>query len=324
MKIRFEGKSSRVKGICFHHSLPWILTSLHNGVVNLYDYISGILIDKFEEHDGPVRGIDFHGTQPLFVSGGDDFKIKVWNLNERKCLYTLTQHLDYVRTVKFHHDLPWIVSASDDQTIRIFNWQNRSCLSVLTGHSHYVMTAFFHKEEDLLVSSSLDETVRVWDFSELRKKFFNYRGGSRGQEMFSPNDVTVKLVLDSHEKAVNWADFHPSKRLIVSSADDKLTKVWRFSETRAWEVESLRGHAHNVVSCLFCDKHDLVITASEDKSIKVWDYNNRNCIKTYRRDTDRFWILAKHPNNNYFAAGSDSGRVNHKTSLILLYRTAIF
>ena len=80
-----------------------MLASLHNGVIQLYDYRMGTLIDKFDEHDGrwvcvcvcvcvncflslicsslpykgPVRGIDFHHTQPIFVSGGDDYKIKV-------------------------------------------------------------------------------------------------------------------------------------------------------------------------------------------------------------------------------------------------------
>lgn len=77
MLTKFESKSSRVKGLAFHPKRPWILTSLHSGVVQLWDYRVGTLIDKFDEHDGPVRSVDFHVQQPLFVSGGDDYKIKV-------------------------------------------------------------------------------------------------------------------------------------------------------------------------------------------------------------------------------------------------------
>ena len=77
MLTKFETKSARVKGLSFHPKRPWILTSLHNGVIQLWDYRMCTLIDKFDEHDGPVRGIDFHKQQPLFVSGGDDYKIKV-------------------------------------------------------------------------------------------------------------------------------------------------------------------------------------------------------------------------------------------------------
>lgn len=77
MLTKFETKSNRVKGLSFHPKRPWILASLHSGVIQLWDYKMGALLDRFDEHDGPVRGIDFHRSQPLFVSGGDDYKIKV-------------------------------------------------------------------------------------------------------------------------------------------------------------------------------------------------------------------------------------------------------
>ena len=67
MLTKFETKSNRVKGLAFHSRRPWILASLHSGVVHMWDYRMGTLLD---EHDGPVRGVHFHKTQPLFVSGG--------------------------------------------------------------------------------------------------------------------------------------------------------------------------------------------------------------------------------------------------------------
>jgi coatomer protein complex subunit alpha (xenin) len=307
MKVRYDVRTSRVKGLCFHPSLPWLLASLHNGSIHLYDIYAKRLLWKFEEHEGPVRGLDIHKTQPLFASGGDDFKIKLWNLNERRCLYTFTNHTDYIRTVQFHWDLPWILSASDDQTIRIFNWQNRSCIAMLTGHSHYVMSAFFNLEEELIVSSSLDESVRIWDYSELKKKYSSSQGsGSRPSELGS-TDVTVKIIMDGHEKPVNWAAFHPKKRLVVSSADDKMVRVWRYQDTRAWELETLSGHCHNVVACAFHPNYDLVLSASEDKTLRIWDYNTKAIIDVVKRDCDRFWVIACHPNLNYYAAGHDSG-----------------
>ena len=69
-RAQFETKSNRVKGLSFHPRRPWILASLHSGVIQLWDYRMGTLIDRFDEHDGPVRGVHFHKSQPLFVSGG--------------------------------------------------------------------------------------------------------------------------------------------------------------------------------------------------------------------------------------------------------------
>uniref|UniRef100_A0A8C9GRK2 Uncharacterized protein n=1 Tax=Piliocolobus tephrosceles TaxID=591936 RepID=A0A8C9GRK2_9PRIM len=68
MLVKCETKSYRVKSISFHSKMNMVLAGLHNGVIQLWDYRIGVLIDKFEEHEGPVRGIDFHLFQPLFVN----------------------------------------------------------------------------------------------------------------------------------------------------------------------------------------------------------------------------------------------------------------
>ncbi len=280
----------------------------------------GCLLDSFEEHDGPVRGVDFHKSQPLFVSGGDDYKIKVWNFKLRRCLFTLLGHLDYIRTVQFHHEYPWIVSASDDQTIRIWNWQSRNSISVLTGHNHYVMCAEFHPCDDLVVSASLDNTVRVWDTSGLRKK--NVRGAPQDVDMngnnnamitrvnadlFGGTDAIVKYVLEGHDRGVNWVCFHDNLPLIVSGADDRLIKLWRMSETKAWEVDTMRGHTNNVSCVMFVPKSNYMVSNSEDRSIRVWDISRRTAVQSFRRENDRFWILTAHPYQNLLAAGHDSG-----------------
>lgn len=257
------------------------------------------------------------------MSGGDDYKIKVWNYKQRKCLFTLTGHLDYVRTVFFHHEYPWIISASDDQTIRIWNWQSRTCIAILTGHNHYIMCAQFHPWDDLVVSASMDLTVRVWDISGLRKKnqassapmsFEEQMSrANQGQaDLFGNTDAVVKYVLEGHDRGVNWASFHPTLPLIVSCGDDRQVKLWRMSETKAWEVDSCRGHFNNVSMTMFHPRHELILSASEDKTIRVWDMTKRTAVQTFRREHDRFWVLTAHPELNLFAAGHDNGLIVFK------------
>jgi len=335
MLTKFESKSARVKGLAFHPVRPWVCSSLHNGVIQLWDYRVGTLLDKFEEHDGPVRGVHFHLSEPLLVSGGDDYKLKVWDYRLRRCMFTLLGHLDYIRTVQFHHEHPWILSASDDQTLRLWNWKERTCISVLTGHNHYVMAASFHPSDDLIVSASLDQTVRVWDTAGLRKKQTGEADAGAGglppaspmglvsgkpnaaalnmqAELFGTNDVVVKYVLEGHDRGVNWASFHPTLPLLVSAADDRQVKLWRMSETKAWEVDTLRGHSNNVSCVLFHPRHELIVSNSEDRSIRVWDMSKRVGVQTFRRESDRFWIMACHRDQNLIAAGHDGGMIVFK------------
>ncbi|KAA8645995.1 coatomer subunit alpha [Aspergillus tanneri] len=338
MLTKFESKSSRAKGIAFHPKRPWILVSLHSSTIQLWDYRMGTLIDRFEEHDGPVRGIDFHPTQPLFVSGGDDYKIKVWSYQTRRCLFTLNGHLDYVRTVFFHHELPWILSASDDQTIRIWNWQNRSLICTMTGHNHYVMCAQFHPTEDLIASASLDQSVRIWDISGLRKKHSApttisfedqmARANPSQADMFGNTDAVVKFVLEGHDRGVNWVSFHPSLPLIVSAGDDRLVKLWRMSDTKAWEVDTCRGHFQNASAALFHPHQDLILSVGEDKTIRAWDLNKRTSVQSFKRDMDRFWVIAAHPEINLFAAGHDTGvmvfKLERERPASVVYQNQLF
>lgn len=50
--MKYEAKSSRVKGVAFHPTLPWLLAAHHNGAVQIYDYRMGMVVDKYEEHKG--------------------------------------------------------------------------------------------------------------------------------------------------------------------------------------------------------------------------------------------------------------------------------
>lgn len=319
MLAKFETKSCRVKGISFHPTRPWILCSLHDGQIQLWDYRVGTLLESYKEHTGPVRSVDFHVSQPLFVSGGDDYKIRVWNYNNKRSIFTLTGHKDYIRTVQFHSENPWIVSSSDDQTVRIWNWQSRECIAVLQGHNHYVMCAQFHPTEDLVVSASLDQTLRVWDISGLKQN----RSGNAGvapvpvsmmNHIGVDTACAVKYILEGHERGVNWASFHPELPLIVSSSDDRMIKIWRTNETKAWEVDTLRGHTNNVSSVMFHPRDDLIISDSEDHTIRVWDSTKRICIQSFTRARDRFWVVASHKQQNLIAAGHDSGAVVFKLS----------
>ena len=44
MLTKFETKSPRVKGLAFHVNRPWVLASLHNGVLQLWDYRYVVLV----------------------------------------------------------------------------------------------------------------------------------------------------------------------------------------------------------------------------------------------------------------------------------------
>jgi coatomer protein complex subunit alpha (xenin) len=146
-----------------------------------------------------------------------------------------------------------------------------------------------------------DQTVRVWDISGLRKGSPNVGGGPGNFETFD-SFSTVKYVLEGHDRGVNFAMFYPTLPPTISAADDWVIKIWRI----------VVGHFNNVSSAFFHPKHELIVSCGEDKTVRVWDLAKRTAIQTFRREHDRFWVLAAHPNLNLFTAGHDSGLIVFK------------
>ncbi|KAJ1562811.1 hypothetical protein HK405_007397, partial [Cladochytrium tenue] len=131
-------------------------------------------------------------------------------------------------------------------------------------------------------------------------------------DVFGNTDVVVKFVLEGHDRGVNWASFHPNLPFIVSGSDDRQIKLWRYNETKAWEVDTLRGHYNNINCVIFHPRQELIISNAEDKTISIWDMAKRTRLQTFRQEHDRFWVLAAHPELNLFAAGHDGGFIVFK------------
>ena len=302
MKKKFELKCAKVKGICFHPTRPnLVVLGLFNGEIQIWDFVARQMISKLQDEDYCVRSVHFHPTQALVVSGGDDFLIKGWNYVEQKTMFELRGHSDYLRTVEFHNELPWILSASDDQTLRLWNWQSKSQISVVTGHSHYVMCATFHPTKNLIASCSLDSTFRIWDYSKLREKF----SSSTSSNFYAlVNDVECLMTVEAHVKGINWISFHPKDPLLLTCSDDKLIKLWKYTETNAYEQQTFHGHSGNVSIARFFRDTEFVLSNSEDFSLRLWDQSGLSIEKVVRED-ERQWMLDVHPTLPLVGTGTD-------------------
>ena len=67
MKLKFEAKSARVKGMAFHPSKPWIITSLHSGSIQIWDYNMKICVAKFDVPFWWFRGMTDQFEEWTFI-----------------------------------------------------------------------------------------------------------------------------------------------------------------------------------------------------------------------------------------------------------------
>jgi coatomer protein complex subunit alpha (xenin) len=71
-----------------------------------------------------------------------------------------------------------------------------------------------------------------------------------------------------------------------------------------------------------------MLSVGEDKTIRVWDLNKRTLIQSFKRDADRFWVIAAHPEINLFAAGHDTGvmvfKLERERPASAIYQNQVF
>ncbi len=279
-----------MKGVDFHPTEPWVLTTLYSGKAEIWSYDTNTLVRSFDVTNVPVRAGRFIARKNWIVVGADDFQVRVFNYNTGEKVTQFEAHPDYIRSIAVHPSRPLILTCSDDYTIKLWNWENNWKLEqTFEGHQHYVMcVAFNPKDANTFASACLDKTVKFWSL------------GSK----------TPNFTLTAHDsKGFNYVDYYPhgDKPYIITSSDDRTVKVWDY-QTKSC-VAVLEDHLSNVSFAIFHPELPLIISGSEDATIKIWNSNTYKLEKTLNYRMERAWCVATRPNSSLLAVGFDTGYI---------------
>jgi len=289
IKRKLSARSDRVKSVDLHPSEPWMLASLYNGNLHIWNFESQQLIKSFEVCDLPVRTAKFVARKNWVISGSDDMHVRVFNYNTLERVHQFEAHSDYLRSIAIHPTQPFILTSSDDMLIKLWNWDKSwTCTQVFEGHTHYVMQIVINpKDNNQFASASLDRTVKVWQLGS----------------------ATPNFTLEGHEKGANCVDYYcwGDKPYLISGADDRLVKIWDYQNKMC--VQTLEGHAQNVATVSFHPTLPIILTGSEDGTVRIWHANTYRLESTLNYGLERVWTVACQKGSNNVALGYDEGSI---------------
>lgn len=289
IKRKLTARSDRVKCVDLHPTEQWMLASLYNGNVHVWNHESQQLVKSFEVCDLPVRAAKFVPRKNWVVTGSDDMQVRVFNYNTLERVHAFEAHSDYVRCIAVHPTQPYLLTSSDDMLIKLWNWDKQwSCQQVFEGHTHYVMQIVINpKDNNTFASASLDRTVKVWQL-----------GSS-----------TPNFTLEGHEKGVNCVDYYHGgdKPYLISGADDRLVKIWDYQNKTC--VQTLEGHAQNISAVCFHPELPIVLTGSEDGTVRIWHAGTYRLESSLNYGLERVWTVACMRGSNNVALGYDEGSI---------------
>ncbi|KAL8958508.1 MAG: hypothetical protein Q9193_004452, partial [Seirophora villosa] len=290
VKRQLLARSERVKGIDFHPTEPWILTTLYSGHVYIWSYETQAIVKTFELTDVPVRAGRFIARKNWIVCGSDDFQVRVYNYNTSEKITSFEAHPDYIRAVVVHPTQSFVLTASDDMTIKLWDWDKGwKCVQVYEGHSHYVMgLAINPKDTNTFASACLDRTVKIWSFGSGHANY----------------------TLEAHEtKGVNHVDYYPQadKPYLLTTSDDQTVKIWDY--TTKSMIATLEGHTSNVSFACYHPELPVIISGSEDGTVKIWHANTYRLEQSLSYGLERAWCVSYQRGKQGVAVGFDDGAV---------------
>ncbi|KAK0722654.1 coatomer WD associated region-domain-containing protein [Lasiosphaeria miniovina] len=283
-------RSERVKGIDFHPTEPWILTTLYSGHVYIWSHETQQIVKTFELTDVPVRAGRFVARKNWIVCGSDDFQIRVYNYNTSEKITSFEAHPDYIRAIAVHPTQPFVLTASDDMSIKLWDWDKGwKNVRVFEGNSHYVMSlAINPKDTNTFASACLDRTVKIW----------------------SLGSSTPNFQLEAHEtKGVNHVEYYPhsDKPYLLTTSDDRTVKIWDYTTKSL--IATLEGHTNNVSFACYHPELPIIISGSEDGTIRIWNANTYRFEQSLNYGLERAWCVAYQKGKQSIAVGFDDGSV---------------
>ncbi|KAG8135940.1 putative Coatomer subunit beta' protein [Naja naja] len=272
IKRKLTARSDRVKSVDLHPTEPWMLASLYNGSVCVWNHETQTLVKTFEVCDLPVRAAKFVARKNWVVTGA-----------------------------------PFILTSSDDMLIKLWDWDKKwACSQVFEGHTHYVMQIVINpKDNNQFASTSLDRTIKVWQLGssspnftlEGHEKGVNsidyYSGGDKPYLISGADDRLVKIwdyqnktcvqILEGHAQNVSCVSFHPELPIIITGSEDGTVRIWHSSTyrlestlnygmERVWCVASLRG-SNNVA--LGYDEGSIIVKLGREEPAMSMDANGK-------------------------------------------------
>ena len=172
-------------------------------------------VGVFNEHGDHIYTLAQHPISPnIILTGGGDDRVLVWDLNQedkaKSTLFEIKEGFkDSIEYIKFNHDNKYMLITGRGNPIRVYLvHQDKEGEDMFefkkemeTGDDINFIN--WHSKANLILTGGND--MMVWMFNALNGEFTTYVG---------------------HEDVVNYADFTPDGKLIVSISNDATTKVW--------------------------------------------------------------------------------------------------
>ncbi|XP_053276950.1 WD repeat and SOCS box-containing protein 2 isoform X1 [Pleuronectes platessa] len=244
-----------------------LATGLENGVIKIWNVLTGDAVFDLHGHEGVVRDLVFpqNGTLTL-VSSSRDKTLRIWDLAKKgKKVQVLSGHKDWISCCCVSPDCSMIASVGRfDRMVCLWSLRSYTFIRNLTGGNRktlYLLSSCdFSPDGALLATAAFSGSswwIDLWDpytaekLATLVDYFDDYGQNQISAIQFSPNGLHLSIVTDCRALLI-WepgnkgmvmqtkadrdsnglcCDYHPQGGVVATGTRDGHVRFWKAPRT---------------------------------------------------------------------------------------------
>lgn len=208
-----------------------VASGYSNGVIKVWDSLSGTLVVLFNGHKSAVSVLKFDSTGTRLASGSRDSNIILWDLVGEVGLYRLRSHRDQVVALEFlrgkskiqgddgeeieteDEEENWLLSAGKDGLIKLWDLEAQHCIETHVAHRGETWSMGWSSEHNVAVTGSTSKELKFWAVDVNRKD------GERVKD--------IGTILKQSGERAHTIKFHRDGRYFLVGNADRSIEIFR-------------------------------------------------------------------------------------------------
>lgn len=239
-----------------------LATGLENGVIKIWNVLTGEAVFDLHGHEGVVRDLVFpqNGTLTL-ISSSRDKTLRIWDMAHKgKKVHVLSGHKDWISCCSVSADCSMIASVGRfDRMVCLWSLRSYTFMRNLSGGSHkslYLLSSCDFSPDGALLATAA------------------FRGSSWWIDLWDPYTAEKLATLvdyfeDYGQNQISAIQFSPNGLHLAIVTDDRALRIWEPGK-RGMVMQTKADRGSNGLCCKYHPQGGVVATGTRDGHVRFW------------------------------------------------------